>query len=209
MNRGAGWAACSAVGPATGRIDTHLSSLSGIARHGQSLRVPGPGPCGIRRRSRGRRVQFSFRTKPTVEMGSSAAASQRAEKVGTRGTSEKSQGDRDGLGGRGVCLGEEWADSWVEVGTLGFSVTTNGDKLESMTPPSSRYSLVPVFPYSRFPQPRPVINFRRERRHGSVEGNSFGPGQANCHDKRGLAAICLHTHETHRATTASSAPHSA
>jgi len=44
-------------------------------------------------------LKFGFWTKPTMDMCSSAAASQRAEKVGTRETSEKSQGDRNGEGG--------------------------------------------------------------------------------------------------------------
>lgn len=175
---------------------------------------------------------------PRWRCSSSATASQRAEKVG-RETSEKSQGDRDGEGG-GVVLATSGQICEIRLGgtsdlalapwsacSASRLVTTNGDKLvESMTPalrplpfpvstPLCRYSRI-----SRFPRPPAttchVINFRREGRHGSVEGNSFGPGEANCHAKRGLGRCnsaarqkAASSRAAHRHTTASRAPDSA
>lgn len=177
MNREAGWAACSAVGPATrrdGRTDTHLSSLSSIARHRQTLRGSGPGSL---RHPRWKcvEVEFEFSWVPDeahglVEMQQRGVREQR--KSGRGRQAKKSQGDRDGEGGGFVLATSGWHPGHPGR-LLGFSARHHSFSL-------CRYSRI-----ARFPQPPATtcqINLRREGRQRlgrGREGNSFGPGQAN------------------------------
>lgn len=102
--REAGWAACSAVGPAPGRTDTHLSSLSGIARHRQSWRGSGPG-CLRPPRLRSSRVQFVDEAH-----GGDAAAARR------RPREQRKSGERQAKKAKEIGTGRAGGLSWRRVG---------------------------------------------------------------------------------------------
>lgn len=195
MNREAGWAACSAVGPATrrdGRTDTHLSSLSGIARHRQTLRGSGPGSL---RHPRWKcvEVEFEFSWVPDeahglVEMQQRGVREQRKSGRGRQAKKAKEIGT-------GRAGGLSWrrvggTPSTLVVCSASRLVTThhqpNGEMEIGIRPPeSSSLSLCRYSRIARFPQPPATtcqINFRRKGRQRlgrGREGNSFGPGQAN------------------------------